>query len=84
MELDAERGCTFISVAIIAAMVGGLVYFFVSDGDPEVKNFRNACVDRHVGNYGWSDLPDNSKTEIIVQCERELKEYLRLRRQSQH
>lgn len=80
--LDAERGCNFISVIVIVASVGSLIYFFASGGNPEVKNFRNACYDRYLRKFDYNPS-DDTKTYIAIQCENELKEHLRLRRENQ-
>jgi hypothetical protein len=80
--LDAERGCTVVSVTIVAAMVGYMIYWFASGGDPEVKKFRDDCYDRFLRKYHYNPT-DDQKTQNILQCDKEIKEFLRRRRAAQ-
>jgi hypothetical protein len=76
--LDAERGCTFVSVAFIAAIVISILYSLFSgssDGN-DAKKFRDACYDRYIQKYGTGKWSEEEETFVAIECDKELRAHL--------
>jgi hypothetical protein len=81
-DLKKQGGCAWLLYAYGIFMVGYLIYWFASGGDPEVKQFRDRCTSRETSRYGqwFSDLPESLQFQIIASCEKQLREFLDQRR----
>jgi hypothetical protein len=54
-------------------MIGYLVYWFASGGNPEVKRFRDECHRRELREYAPGAAPDYAIESAVAKCERELR-----------
>jgi hypothetical protein len=79
--LQDEGGCGPLPIAggvILALGVPGMLYFMGGFGSQEYKNFRDQCRQRELQKSAHHAIrPDYD--QIIVKCERELRDSLGLR-----
>ena len=80
--LDAERGCSFVSVTFIVAIVISVLYslFFGSSDGNDAKKFRDACYDRYIQKYGTGKWSEEEETSVAIECDKELRTHLGLGR----
>jgi hypothetical protein len=76
--LQEEGGCGLVPIAagvILALGLLAILYFIGGFGSPEIKNFRDQCRQREVRESAHlAAKPDYD--QIILKCERELRDYL--------
>jgi hypothetical protein len=81
--LQEMGGRGWIVVAWAVFGIGYMIYWFASGGDQEVAKFRNDCVDSRVRALGarwFTELPEQTRFDIIRRCEDALGRYLDSRR----
>jgi hypothetical protein len=71
--LRKESGCSLIIVGWGVFAVGYMIYWFLSGGNPEVKNFRDDCYRRETRQYMSGSVPDYAIDAAVAKCERELR-----------
>ena len=79
-ELKKQGGCAWVLYAYGIFMVGYMVYWFASGGDPEVKQFRDDCHHRGMARYYPGDVPDAALMGIVQACDKALQQFLDERR----
>jgi len=72
-ELLKQGGCGLLIYGYGIFMVGYLIYWFASGGNPEVKAFRDECHRRELSGYTPGYAPDYAIEAAVAKCERELR-----------
>jgi len=66
--LGKERGCNLISIVFLAFIVGYIIYWVASGGEPQNKKFFDDRYRREMRRYAPGDTPDYGMRAAIAEC----------------
>jgi len=76
--LGKEWGCNLISMAFLVFIVGYVIYWFASGGEPQNKKFFDDCYNRRTREFLPGYEPDFVREQAVAACMREQRRSLGL------